>query len=72
MVLGEVPGPRTRSEGTSAFALLLSPEPGGRKCPPSWSLSSVSASSETVVPATTTAMYGVTLNMDEKQRIKEL
>ena len=72
MVLGEMPGSRTRSKGTSAFALLLSPEPGERKCPPSWSLSSVSASSETVVPAITTAMYGVTLNMDEKQRIKEL
>jgi len=50
VVLGQVPGSRTRSKGTSAFALLLSPVPDERKCSPSWSLSSVSASSETVVP----------------------
>ena len=75
VVLGEVPGSRTRSKGTSAFALLPSPVPDERKCPPSWSLSSVSASSETIVPVCMpyiTPLYGVTLNMDEEQRIKEL
>ena len=66
MVLGEVPRSRTRSKGTSAFALLLSPVPDERKCPPSWPLSSVSASSETAGPV---CSYS---ERDGEQRIKEL